>query len=439
MKLGEMMKKAGCAFWMWGCLAVLTAADAAPAGRLTGALNAELPRWLRLSGEERVRLEAPEGIGFAAAGNRYLLERLRLGFDFTPASWLRFTVQAQDSRVFFSNVHPAPASQRNPAELRLAFLQLGDPETGHFSLRAGRQALAFGEGRLMADPNWSNVGRTFDAVRLTARYGGARLDVFSGASDKSNATGFDRPVPGQRVYGMYASVDRLVPKAVVEPYFIRRVERDFKMETGRAARLRQDTVGIRWAGQVRRRTDYGVELASEFGTVGGEPVRAWAGHLVLGYVVADTLRRPRLFLEFNRASGDQNPRDGVHGTFDPLFPSSHDKLGLADQFTWTNIAHARSGLQYKARKNLSLSAAYNSFWLANRRDGIYSSGKVSIASTGGRANHIGQEADVQAQWNVSRTATLDTGYGYLFPGSFLHAAHRSTRYHILFLGLAQRF
>ena len=31
--------------------------------------------------------------------------------------------------------------------------------------------------------------------------------------------------------------------------------------------------------------------------------------------------------------------------FDPLFASSHDKFGAADQFTWINISHVRSGIQ----------------------------------------------------------------------------------------------
>jgi hypothetical protein len=37
------------------------------------------------------------------------------------------------------------------------------------------------------------------------------------------------------------------------------------------------------------------------------------------------------------ASGDRNPKDGVHGTFDQLYPNIHDHHGLADQIAWQNL------------------------------------------------------------------------------------------------------
>jgi cytochrome c5 len=61
-----------------------------------------------------------------------------------------------------------------------------------------------------------------------------------------------------------------------------------------------------------------------------------------------------------------------------------------------------------------LPAAYNSFWLANRRDGIYSGGKVIIASHSSQGNHIGQEADLQARWNPGRHTLVDLAFGRFF-------------------------
>jgi hypothetical protein len=161
--------------------------------------------------------------------------------------------------------------------------------------------------------------------------------------------------------------------------------------------------------------------------------------LVVGHTLPDAQHRPRLFVEFNRATGDQNPRDGVHGAFDPLFPGSHDKFGTADQFTWTNIVHARSGIQYKVREGLTLAVGYNSFWLANRHDGIYSGGKVTIASNGSQGTHIGQEADIQAQWNPGRYTLVDLAFGHIFPGEFLRNTGHGSAYNCLFLGVTQRF
>jgi hypothetical protein len=197
--------------------------------------------------------------------------------------------------------------------------------------------------------------------------------------------------------------------------------------------------GLRVAGKLPLGFDYGLEGALQRGRQANEPVSSWAGHWVLGRVLSSTWHKPRVYVEVNRASGDHNPRDGVHGAFDPLFPSSHDKFGLADQFTWTNIMYGRAGAQYKPVKSLALGAAYNSFWLANRRDGIYSGGKVIVASNGTQGNHIGQEADIQAQWSPGRQSLVDLAFGHIFLGDFLRKAGRHSAYNCLFLGLTQRF
>jgi hypothetical protein len=413
--------------------------SATPDGILSGYANSELPAWLRLGGEERVRLEALDGVGFLPADNTYLLHRLRLNLDVTPLPWLKFSFQAQDSRVFFTNVSPASSSQKDPMDLRLGYVQIGDSETGPVSLRAGRQSIALGEGRLVADPNWSNVGRTFDGLRVNLRYRKVRVDAFTGASDKIYTDGFDTPVPGEHFHGVYGSINKVIPNATLEPYLFWRLEHNVKGELTKTGNLDEKTAGLRWVGKLPLGFDYGLEMAMQRGRQANEPVSAWAGHWVLGHTLADTRHLPRLFAELNRASGDQNPHDGVHGAFDILFPSSHDKFGTADQLCWTNIVHARGGIQYKVRENVTLAVAYNSFWLASRRDGIYSGGKVIIASNGSEGNHIGQEPDLQAQWKPVRNTLVDLAFGHIFPGEFLRKAGRGASYNCVFVSLTQKF
>jgi hypothetical protein len=121
-------------------------------------INSELPSWLRFSGEERARMEYIVGEGFKPVADLYLLNRLRLNMDVRPVSWLKFRLQAEDSRVFGQNAQPAPSSQKDAMDLRLGYVQVGGDE-GLATLRAGRQGLDFGEGRLVNDGDWSNVGK----------------------------------------------------------------------------------------------------------------------------------------------------------------------------------------------------------------------------------------------------------------------------------------
>src|SRR4051794_24681730 len=136
-------------------------------------LNAQLPKWLKFSGEYRARVE-----GFTGGGYRdnnqdgYFLNRIRLNMRVQPASWLKFNFQAQDARVFGKNQNRAAPPFQDTFDLRMAFVEIGDPEKKTFGLRVGRQELAFGEQRLIGHLNWTNTARTFDAARLTLRHGG---------------------------------------------------------------------------------------------------------------------------------------------------------------------------------------------------------------------------------------------------------------------------
>src|SRR5258707_1230155 len=112
-------------------------------------------------------------------------------------------------------------------------------------LLPGRQTLFLGEGRLVADPAWSNVGRSFDGVRLTLRYRAVRVDAFSGASDKISTDGFDTPTPGEHFHGLYGAIS-VIPNATLEPYLLWRLEHNVKGEIIKAGNLDTKTVGLRW-------------------------------------------------------------------------------------------------------------------------------------------------------------------------------------------------
>ena len=85
-------------------------------------------------------------------------------------------------------------------------------------------------------------------------------------------------------------------------------------------------------GRLSARTDYNVEAAIQRGSLGTDTISAWAGHALFGRTMPIGSKTYRAFGEYNYASGDDTPTDGVRGTFDQLYPTPHDKYGLADQF-----------------------------------------------------------------------------------------------------------
>jgi hypothetical protein len=117
-------------------------------------LDDVLPKWLRIGGEYRDRLEGPIGIGFTGTNDFYLLDRFRLTVAIHPKDWLTLHGQVQDSRIFF-NHHIANA---NPFEdswtLWQAYVQLGSSTSGWIDGLAGRQVLMFGDERVIGPSNW---------------------------------------------------------------------------------------------------------------------------------------------------------------------------------------------------------------------------------------------------------------------------------------------
>ncbi|MCC7342286.1 MAG: alginate export family protein [Bryobacterales bacterium] len=403
-------------------------------------MNSELPNWLWMGGEERVRLEALHGAGFQPGRDTYPLQRLRLQLGVRVRPWLKFSFEGQDSRVFFHDVSPAPASLRNPMDLRQGYLELGDAESGHIRLRAGRQSLHFGAGRLVEDSEWSNTGLTFDAARVTLRSSRFRVDAFTGSPNRSNPDGFDKTARGERLHGLYGSMEHLIPNATVEPYLLwRRMDLRFA-EAAEIGMSDTKTTGFRCAGLLPLGFDYEMEMALQRGRLAAERVSAWSSYWSFGYTRLDSRYRPRFFVELDRASGDVNPHDGVHGGYDSLYSGAEDGYDTTSLFGNTNLVHARPGVAFQVRRGLAFTLAYHSYWRASEWDGLYNGpGESILTPEASQGMHIGQGADIQANWSPVRRTTLSFTVGRLMPGEYLRHGGHPSAYNYVFLGVTQQF
>jgi hypothetical protein len=162
-------------------------------------------------------------------------------------------------------------------------------------------------------------------------------------------------------------------------------------------------------------------MAAQNGSLGAESIGAWAGHWLLGYTLAGARLTPRVFAEYNQASGDSNPIDNRKGTFDQLYPTAHDKYGVTDLVGWQNMKHLRAGLEVSMFKGWSATTRYNRYWLADAHDGLYNGGGAVIARspTGAAGTDAGQELDIIASGKLRPTLGLNAGLGYFIPGAFL--------------------
>jgi alginate export protein len=363
------------------------------------ALNGQLAQWLELRGEFRARTEEFDGGGFSATNeDAYWLDRFRFNATVKPSRTLTFFVQAQDARAFNKRTGGTAAPFRDTISVRQAY---GESAIGSKTMvRIGRQELAFGEQRLLGALGWANVARSFDAARLTVKQPFGQLDAFAASVVTITPDGFDKSGGGNALYGTYESLTTLIPKQVVEPYFLVR----------RSPNLHHGTAGIRVAGRLPSAFDYSTEAVIQRGSTGADDLRSWAGHALVGRSFG-ALLKPRAFGEFNYASA----------TFDQMYPTGHDKFGLADQIGWRNIRHLRAGVEVKPTTTVQIATSFHDYWLADAAGGLYSASGARVARslTGTAGTHVGREIDIQTAYVYSAQLQIAGGYAYLAPGKFL--------------------
>jgi hypothetical protein len=406
-------------------VATIASAQTSPSAPPAAFASLPLPEWMRVGVEHRGRLEGFTGGGFAAdREDLYWLNRFRVTARISPRPWFTAAIQAQDARVEGRNGATAGAPFRDQFDLRLGYAEFGNVERSRVALRAGRQELVFGDQRLVGHANWLNTARSFDGVRGVFRRKNIRIDGFASSvvtmrTDRLNESG-----GGNYFYGSDAQLAVLPLGGIIEPYEFIRSARNLATEAGATGDLLSSTTGVRLAGRFSAKTDYNAEVALQRGSLGSDSISAWAGHWLVGRTIPSGSRSYRIIGEYNVASGDNTPGDGIRGTFDQLYPTAHDKYGLADQVGWKNIHHVRTGLEFKPQPKLLLIGSYHSYWLATERDALYSaSGAVLGRIAAGAANrHVGHELDLQAAYTPSARVQTTGGYARLFPGPFLKAS-----------------
>jgi Alginate export len=139
--------------------------------------------------QERMRWELRENnFDFNDAVNvltddNWLLQRARLGLKIKPVSWLAIYGQVQDSREFLSDRADFPgvlgAEGDDPFDLRQGYIELADYSKCPWGLKIGRQILSYGDERVIGAFDWNNIGRTFDAVKLTYKTDKLTVDAFA--------------------------------------------------------------------------------------------------------------------------------------------------------------------------------------------------------------------------------------------------------------------
>lgn len=408
-------------------------------------------------------LTAPPANDFkdgVANDNSYFSTKLIVRIAHTE-KWWNFTIEGRnssatgDARGSAPNIPTGSSPESDgPIDLHQAFLVVGNHKEFPVSVKVGRQELSYGDERLIGAVGWSQIGRVFDAFKVRWQNAWFGVDAFTARPVIPDDNNFNMWNEYEQFSGLYFNT-RKIPKNWTEFYLLAR-----NVSPSSATLFAPDitpvpfntsardtyTVGARLRSATNEwgKFDYTVEAMGQFGNwkrpaTGSRPNerddhRAYAFTGNFGYTFTDTLGAPRVAVEYDYGSGDGNPNDGTHETFDNLYPTNHKFYGYQDLASLQNLSDLVLIFNIKPHARLSLALETHFMWLADTHDRFYNIGGVARAGAGATGNpgsgtgyglnptygsFLGNEVDLIAGIALTKAAVLELGYSHFFRGDYI--------------------
>ena len=361
---------------------------------------------------------------------------------------LRFGAELLDARVRSGGEAALNTTVGNAANLLRAYVEYESPELlgGRFVGRAGRITMNVGSRRFVArnrfrntingftgfDFRWQSQSenalhlRGFWALPVTRLPGDAR-------GLRRNDVDFDEESRDVQFFGLFAARN-LAGIGRGEIYGFGLLE-NLRGTTGRpTSHRRLATSGFRlFSAPKTGHFDFTTENAVQFGRSRASASstrelthRAHFHHLTLGYSF-DAMGSPRFAVQYDYASGDDDPSDGRNGRFDTLFGARRfdfNPTGIYGPFARSNLHTPGLRLQLRPLSRVTATTAYRLFWLASAKDTWTTSGVRDATGDAGR--FVGHQFEIRIRYDlVPGNVRLETGYAHLFAGDFIDDAPNS--------------
>ncbi len=435
-------------------IVALIASGGAHAGepwRLSSA--AALPDWLHVSGSHRTRYETLDGqFRSGRDGGDQMIALRTIVLTELRLPMFRVGIEAIDSRAMLDDGgSPLNTTMINPVELLQGYVAIDtsalDATSAASELRLGRLTLDVGSRRLVARSLYRNTINTFTGGEWRWKgVAGNQLQVFYTlpVNRKPNTAGalgdntieFDEEDTEVRFWGVYYGFGALPGGHRAELYILGLDENDAGER--RTSNRELYTPGLRfYRPKMRGRLDYLFESVLQFGesrasTAPGDERDldhiAHFQHGEIGYTLVHPWA-PHLNVEFDYASGDDDPTDGDNERFDTLFGARRfdfGPTGIYGPFARSNLLSPGLRLDMKPHNDISLMMAYRGFWLASDTDAWTTSGVRD--TTGDSGSFIGQQIEFRFRWEVvPGNYRFEAGTARLFDGEFMREAANSPR------------
>ncbi|MDB6174734.1 MAG: hypothetical protein JWL59_4045 [Chthoniobacteraceae bacterium] len=375
--------------------------------------------YLSFGGEIRERFEYYSEPFFGLRGvaaDDYLLHRLLLNADLHAGDHFRFFLQLGNF------LEAGKVAGRAPTDVDEFDIQQGFADfilpfdtRRKLVLRAGRQEITLGAGRLVSVRDGANIRRSFDGARLLFTAGDASLDLLAVRTVNLKVGAInDDPNRHEALWGLYGVLP-VLPGGYVDLYYLGLQRDDAAFQQGIADELRH-SFGARFWGKPGA-WDYNYEALIQTGSFGGANILAWTVATDTGYTSASLPFHPRVGFKADIATGDCNPNDGRLTTFNALFPKQ-PYFSEASLIAPANLIDLHPMLSLQLSHELSFTTDYNVFWKQRVEDAIYAPpGRPLVRAGETNSRYIGSQINTGLQWQFHANASWTLYYSHFFAGS----------------------
>jgi hypothetical protein len=371
--------------------------------------------------------------------NGYLNERYMLSTDLHFGPYVRTFLELKSGINSWRAGGPRPIDEKR-LDFQAGFLEVGSATSwGSVHVRAGRQELEYGSGRLIDVREGPNVRLSFDGFLARVQTHGWKLDGFVMRPDEDNPGFFDNS-PNHTVgfWGAYAT--RPVPgKTQLDVYCLGQDRKDGAFERGTAHEVRQSIGGriSRPVASERPSWDFDDEVLWQFGSFGAADIRAWTVATETGYRIPTIPLKPRFSAKADISSGD-HPATNTLGTFNPLYPKGNYFGVLATTGPGPiNFIDVHPHVEASVPHSVSLSFDWIFQWRQSLDDGVYAvPGFLIRTADGSRARFVGNRPGTEIRWQADRHLWFQGDYGIFYAGRFLKETQpaRNLNYWALWAG-----
>ena len=351
--------------------------------------------------------------------NNFLLQRYDLHADVHLGKTFRVFAQLrsalQDGRI--NGPRGIDEDQLNVQNLFLD-VNLYQKKDKKLTIRAGRQELDYGSGRLISVREGPNARLYFTGGKIMYSSTRFSIDGFAMMADTIYKGVFDNKMSKQlNLWGAYSKI--IFPKAGNLDLYYLGINRKESLFEERIAPEKRHTFGTRFwkygGGFI-----YNLEAAYQFGTFGTGNINAWTGSIDIGYMFENVKFKPTINLRNDYISGDKKDGDGSLQTFNPLYPKG-GYFGFSPQIGPVNLIdiHPYATMDLLPQLKMQVDVVFN--WRYSLQDGVYRpSGSLNLKGSSSDERYIGTAYLANFTYSVNKFISVVSGIQYFKTGAFIN-------------------